>query len=272
MRALPCFLALCLCTPCPLAAWGKRGHELVAGTALKDLPSPLAAWFQGREQQLPAHVNDPDHWKDRDPKEGPRHYLDSEYYGGPAGVPYARAEAEAKLGAEVFQQAGQVPWVILERVDDLSRAFQAGDRDRAAYQAAILCHYVGDLHVPLHTTTNHDGQLSGQHGVHHRWESGLVERLGDWAPEVRPAVPDRDAAHAPWRWLKDSFVQVEAVLADDRAATRAEPVGLARNTTYWKVFMDLEGDRVKEQLSLAAQDTAQMIQQAWVLAGRPSAP
>jgi hypothetical protein len=273
MRALHCLLALCLCPPIPLLAWGRLGHERVAAAVLPDLPPELADWFRGREDVLPAHVNDPDQWKETDPLEGPRHYLDSEAYGGPAGVPRDRAEAEAKLGT-AFQANGQVPWVVQDRVGTLAEAFRAGDPDKVAFQAAILCHYVGDLHVPLHTTVNHDGQLTGQHGVHHRWETGLVERLGDWTPDVRPARLGADPDGAPWVWLKASFAQVEAVLADDLTASRAETLAadLRHGAAYWRAFMDLEGDRVKEQLSLAAQATARMVLLAWTQAGRPPAP
>lgn len=273
MRALPCLLALCLCPPIPLAAWGRLGHERVAAAVLPDLPPEVADWFRGREDVLPAHVNDPDHWKQSDPLEGPRHYLDSENYGGPAEVPRARADAEAKLG-DAFQAAGQVPWVVQDRVGALAGAFASGDPDAAAFQAAILCHYVGDMHVPLHTTVNHDGELTGQHGVHSRWETGLVERMEDWAPEVRPANLGTDPAGAPWDWLQASFAQVAQVLADDRAASRAETLAAGRHpgAAYWEAFMDLEGNRVREQLNRAAQATARMILLAWTQAGSPPAP
>jgi hypothetical protein len=273
MRILPCLLALCLCPPIPLSAWGRLGHERVAAAALLDLPPDLADWFRGREDTLPAHANDPDHWKQSDPLEGPRHYLDSEYYGGPAAVPRAKADAEAKLG-DAFQAAGQVPWVVQERVDTQAGAFASGDPEAVAFQAAILCHYVGDVQVPLHTTANHDGQLTGQHGVHARWETGLVEGLEGWAPEVRPASLGTDPAGAPWDWLQASFAQVAPLLDADRTASQAETLAAGRRhgPAYWQVFMDLEGNRVREQLNRAAQATARMILLAWTQAGSPPVP
>ena len=42
--------------------------------------------------------------------------------------------------------------------------------------AAILAHYVADGHVPLHAVVNYDGQLTGQQGLHSRWEAELFER------------------------------------------------------------------------------------------------
>jgi hypothetical protein len=245
---------------------------MVAAAALQDLPPALAPWFQGLEQELPDHANDPDRWRETDPTEGPRHYLDCEPYGGPASVPLDRNDAVARLGEAAFQADGQVPWTIQDRVAALAEVFRSGDRYRAAFQAAILCHYVADLHVPLHTTVNHDGQDTGQTGVHRRWESGLVERLGDWRPGARPAALGTDPEHAPWRWLRDAYAQVGAVLEADRAASRAGDPRGGPDSGYWRAFQRREGPRVKERLALAAEHTARMILLAWTKAGRPPAP
>jgi hypothetical protein len=37
--------------------------------------------------------------------------------------------------------------------------------------SADFGHYLGDLNVPLHTTMNYNGQLTGQEGIHGFWES-----------------------------------------------------------------------------------------------------
>jgi hypothetical protein len=190
-------------------------------------------------------------------------------------VPLPEAAARSRLGPDLFTQSGSVPWTIQDRVQRLTRAFQAGDAPTAAFEASILSHYVGDLNVPLHTTVNHDGDLTNQHGVHHRWETGLLNRIvdaGGWAPDVRPAGsagPD-----APWAWLKESFNLVAGVLADDLAAEQAS-MKATRETlgsAYWQMFLQLQAPHVKEQCSLAAQRTAQMIVLAWTQAGSPPAP
>lgn len=140
-----------------------------------------------------------------------------------------------------------------------------------AYQAAILCHYVADLNVPLHTTSNYDGQTTGQKGVHHRWETGLVQRLGGWRPEVRPADLGQDAWYAPWTWLGDSCDLVAAVLGDDLAASQGESLELKEpGPGYWQAFERLQMPVVKTRLTLAAQRTARMILLAWTRAGQPA--
>lgn len=271
MRLLPCLLALALFPPPPLAAWGREGHERVAALACRDLPAPLAAWFRGREAVLRDHVNDPDHWKLDDPGEGPRHFLDTEAYGGPAGVPRALGEARARLGPEAFARDGQAPWVIQDRVQGLAQAFRAGDPDRVALAAAFLCHYVGDLNVPLHTTADYDGRSSGQAGVHRRWETGLVERLGAWEPEPRQAALDPLGLQAPWAWLEEANALVAPLLLDDREAGSGPPREDDLGPGYWAEFNRRQGPVVREQLERAGQRTAQMILLAWHLAGEPAA-
>jgi hypothetical protein len=273
MRILTCLLALSLCAPIPLSAWGRKGHEIVASLAFRDLPADLAPWFRGQEATLREHVNAPDEWKLGDHQEGPRHFLDADAYGGPGGVPREVKEAEARLG-EAFEKNGEVPWVIQDRVQRLMQAFQAGDPGKVAWESAILCHYVGDLSVPLHTCANYNGESTGQHGVHHRWEGGLVERLGSWDPGARTASLPRQARFAPWAWLAQSNALVPALLRDDLVASEPgprEPQWDALASRYWTEFNRLQGPVVKEQLERGGQHTAEMILLAWHLAGEPAA-
>jgi len=177
------------------------------------------------------------------------------------------------LGAGLFQASGQLPWVILDRVQGLARAFASGSPSRAALAAAILSHYAADLCVPLHTTVNRHGDRSGQHGVHKRWEVGLLEIIMNgegWLPEVRPATLGPDPQAGPWAWLGDSFRLVPGVLADDLAAQGADPDGFGQ--AYWQAFGRAQIPHVKEQLTLAGERTARMILLAWTLAGSPAAP
>lgn len=260
----------------PLAAWGPQGHQLAATAALADLPPEVAAWFTGQEATVRDHANDPDAWKASDPLESPRHCLDVEAYGGLGGLVTEEAAARNRLGPELFQKTGQVPWVILAWVRRLAKAFARRDPGQVALEAAILSHYVADLSVPLHTTLNYDGLETGQGGIHDRWEIGLLARIcadGSWAPPVHTVELDAQPEQLPWLWLKDSYSQVREVLGDDLTAGR--PAGKGGRDTegprYWKVFLKLQGPAVKTQLRLSAERTAEMILYAWDRAGRPEA-
>ena len=264
MRLLSLLVLACLTFTLPLAAWGRKGHRLVAQLALQDLPPGPAAWFHGSEAILLDHSSDPDQWK-QDPQEGPRHFLEMDPYG--ATVPYSMAEAQAQVGPALFRKAGQLPWVIQAQTTELIKAFQRGDRGQIAYVASILSHYVGDLHVPLHTVANYDGQLTDQKGVHSRWETGLVDRMTG-EPDSRPASLEPELTKAPWRWLTESNALAASVLADDRASGPGQG---AKGETYWLLFAKRQGPVVKDQLARAGQHTAQLILFAWTQAGQPKA-
>ena len=63
------------------------------------------------------------------------------------------------------------------------------------FYSASLAHYVSDAHVPFHAVVNYDGQLTGQHGIHARFESALFERYRDRSTIApKPIAPIRNAA------------------------------------------------------------------------------
>ena len=99
----------------------------------------------------------------------------------------------------------------------------------------------------------------------------MIVRQEGWLPEIRPAVLGPDARSAPWTWLEESYALVAGVLADDLKAKQANPA-LKPGPDYWRVFLHLQGSHVKEQMTLAAQRTAQMILLAWTDAGSPPPP
>src|SRR6186997_1940944 len=45
--------------------------------------------------------------------------------------------------------------------------------------SAEIGHYLADAHVPLHASSNHNGQLTGQRGIHGFWESRIPELLAE---------------------------------------------------------------------------------------------
>ena len=110
--------------------------------------------------KAPAITCDVDHYEKRLP-------LDT--------IPPGWKEAVAKYGQDTLSAHGIVPWHIKKVTWQLTNAFVTQDLSLIIRLSADLGHYVGDLHVPLHTTANYNGQLTGQHGIHGLWESRLVE-------------------------------------------------------------------------------------------------
>lgn len=248
----------------PLLAWGEVGHRAVNTLALKGLRPEIRAFLKGQEDRIRELAPDADHARSRDVKEGPRHYLNTEFYGEVKDIPReaAAALALAKARGFQFERTGLVPWIILDREQRLAEAFRARDAARAAEELAWLGHYVGDIHVPLHATRNHDGQETDQRGVHGRWESGLVERFVDEA--ALRVLPPEPGPLDPFAWLAESHALVPAVLAHDAEAGRGEARARPqRSSAYWQNFWALEKDAVVRRLEQSAQRLRALVELAW---------
>ena len=274
-------LALALAATCaPRAlAWGFTAHRMVNAKAAGSLPQPLRGLFERNLDELQAHSVDPDLWRAAgDESEGPAHYLDMDAFGEfpfPELTP-DEAEHRRRHGAEAARQ-GRVPWRAAEQYAALVAAFRQRDAAAALRQAAILGHYAGDAHVPLHAVLNYDGQLSGQEGVHGRWESELVERFErQLEPLVQPAAarPAGDPATFVLAALRSGFAHAREVLASDLAARgprdlAATPQDERYDDGYYSRLFEREGPRLASRLTEAAEATGALWLQAWSEAGRP---
>ncbi len=59
----------------------------------------------------------------------------------------------------------------------LTTAFKNKDPAKILKLSAELGHYIADFHVPLHASSNHNGQYTNQKGIHGFWESRIPELL-----------------------------------------------------------------------------------------------
>ena len=65
---------------------------------------------------------------------------------------------------------------MLHRLTD---AFKEKDQAKILKLSAEIGHYIADAHVPLHAHSNHNGQYTGQQGIHGFWESRIPELLAE---------------------------------------------------------------------------------------------
>lgn len=272
-------LALVLLTPADTHAWGFEAHKFIADRVIALLPPGLRELFERQRVAFVEHSIDPDLWRNVGfEEEPPRHFLDLDAYGAApfTELPRAYDEAVAKFGPEKVNREGTLPWRVAELHGRLRRTFQDLARpdgpgyavDNAVFFASVLSHYVGDAHVPFHAIVNYDGQVTGQHGIHSRFETELFARrrtaLTVAPPTVRPVTDARAAAFAT---LLESAELSGTVLAADRTAIGT---GDLYDDGYFARFADGgAGPILDQRINEAIAQVAAHIIGAWEAAGRP---
>jgi len=168
-------------------------------------------------------------------------------------------------------EIGMAPWSILNLMQGFTSAMKTNDWVWAARCAAALSHYVADVHMPFHCTRNHDGQETGQNGIHMRVESNVTEFF--FQPEsITPSPPVylEDPFHSILRWAQDSLLRMPTLLDADRIAT--QEIGDTQSQAYYLTLWKLAGPVLIERASAAATDLSSIWYTAWVDAGKPSIP
>src|SRR5919106_3504645 len=188
MRRLVVLVTLLLgMAPAPAAAWGFEPHRFIMDRAIALLPPELRPLFEKHRAMVVERAIDPDTWRTAGfNEEEKNHFLDLDWEGYGKypfnELPRDYAAAVAKFGKPRVDDNGTLPWRTEEMYGNLRRAFEAYARRGAfgrndiLFFSAWLTHYVSDAHVPFHAVVNYDGQLTGQTGIHARFESFLFER------------------------------------------------------------------------------------------------
>jgi len=122
---------------------------------------------------------EPDMIRNEDKEEQFNHFIDIDRYGKYPfdELPRDKQKAIEKFGFETVQKNGLLPWRISDFTDSLAYSISKWERDKMLKYLSWLAHYVEDAHQPLHVTENYDGQLTGQPGIHSRFETELVRYM-----------------------------------------------------------------------------------------------
>jgi hypothetical protein len=218
-------LALVTGAPRPAAAWGFEVHRYIMARTIPLLPAPIRPFFQKFQTAIVEHVVDPDLWRTAGwEQEPPRHFLDMDAYGPYPFPNFPREydEAVKRYGAAFVEKNGQVPWRSAEIYQKLVEAFRqqaSYSRENIKFFSSVLTHYVSDAHVPFHAVVNYDGQLTGQQGIHARFETELFERYRLKLQVVpKPPTPVGNPRDFIFEALIASFPLSQTVLDADRAA------------------------------------------------------
>jgi hypothetical protein len=158
-------------------SWGFLVHRTLNQVAVYQLPKQMQPFFYENMDYIVKHSIRPDQRRNLDSTEAPKHFIDLEAFGDSAAwkMPLHWSEAINIFSKDSLIKYGYVPYWIIIMKEKLTNAFRNGNRDSILFYAADLGHYIGDANVPLHTTLNFDGQLTGQRGLHALWENVIPE-------------------------------------------------------------------------------------------------
>jgi hypothetical protein len=107
----------------------------------------------------------------------------------------------------------------------LTNAFKEKNQVKILKYSAEMGHYVADSHVPLHANSNHNGQYSGQKGIHGFWESRIPELLADkdWDFFIGKAEYIKNPADFIWKRVLESAAASDTVLQLEKELTNHFP-------------------------------------------------
>jgi hypothetical protein len=269
-------IAALVMTPGSASAWGIEVHKFIMSRAISLLPREIRPYFEKYQSSIVEHAGDPDLWRNVGwLEESPRHFVDMDAYGPYPfkEFPHDYDEAVRRYGLDFVQKNGTLPWRAEEMYRKLVEAFAqkaAYSRENVRLFSSVVAHYTADAHQPFHAALNYDGQLTGQWGIHSRFETELFERYRSklhLVSGVRSAVPN--PREFIIRALTDSFALVQPILDADKAAVAGREF---YDDGYFDRFFAATRPTLEKRLSDSITAVASMISAAWVEAGQPAVP
>lgn len=205
--------------------WGFYAHGLINRTAVYLLPPQMRLYYQKHQSYLEAHATDPDKRRYAVADEGPRHYIDLDRYNKDNLPPLFWSDAVKNFGEDSLRAHGIVPWHIETMRYRLTEAFRTKKTSAILKYSAEIGHYIADAHVPLHTSSNHNGQLTNQRGIHGFWESRVPELLA--AEHYNFVIGTAAYLSHPqqfiWSRINESAAAVDSVLYFEKLLTDSFP-------------------------------------------------
>ena len=201
------FLFICiLVIPLEVIAWGERGHDLITRVAVQKMRADsaddqnLMRPFLLKDHMLAHLSNTPDIvWRadymgeEAKALNSPTHYISLEKT--VLGVErwddlprdFAKYRELCKVTGHEPEDVGTAPWRVLQfykllvgeltGLDGKPEDLKVRHVNQALMYAGLMSHFVGDLANPHHTSANHDGQLTGNKGLHAYFETMVVAEL-----------------------------------------------------------------------------------------------
>ena len=187
--------------------------------AVNTLPAELFQFYKSHLDFITEHAVDPDKRRYALDGEDVKHFIDIDHYGVYPfnNVPRYWNEAIKVIDQDTLETYGILPYSLPREMYKLTKAFKEKDLVRILKLSSDIGHYIGDSHVPLHTTENYNGQMTGQKGIHGFWESRLPELFGsDYNFFVGRAYYIDNVEMEIWDAVLESHNALDSVLSFER--------------------------------------------------------
>jgi hypothetical protein len=245
--------------------WGWEAHRYINDLAVDYLPAEMS-FFQDHRNYLQEHSSDPD----RDELPGYYHYIDIDYYPEffSGTLPHNLDNLIALYGLSIVQNNGIVPWIIEQWTDSLSALMKTGQWDEVWQVAAELGHYVADSHQPLHLTRNYNGQLTGNYGIHSRYETHMINpHLSQLPLPTGSGIFWTNVIDSVFSYIGEIYPYVDSIMIADDLASAQDP---GYENLYYSILWEELEDLTTISIHKAIIDLASLWRTAWENAGRPS--
>lgn len=167
----------------------------------------------------------------------------------------------------------------------LVNAFKSKDQNAILKLSADIGHYVGDAHVPLHTSMNYNGQLTNQDGIHAFWESRIPELFAEAEYNfiVGPSEYIEDINKYVKSVIKESHSYVDSVLFVEKRLSIQTPEDqqycfesrLGQTTKlackdYARLYSNQLDNQVEDRFRDCILSIGSIWMSAWTDAGQPN--
>ena len=202
--------------------WGFYSHRKITKMAIYTLPEEMMLFYKQNSSSIIEKSVSADRRRYVIEAEGPRHYIDLDDYANLDSIPKYWYNAIDKYGEETMTNRGIVPWHAYFTFKQLTKAFSESDFQKIITKSSDLAHYLADANVPLHTTSNYNGQETGQTGIHGFWETRLPELFSDdYDYLVGKAEYLEDPQEVIWRHIMQANQLVDSVFLVETLVTHS---------------------------------------------------
>lgn len=185
---------------------------------------------------------------------------------------------------DTFTSHGIVPYYIELSYHRLIKAMIEGEEEVILRLCADLGHYISDAHVPLHTTSNYNGQNTGQIGIHAFWESRIPELFesSHFSSLAGKAQYIPDIQEFIWDIVKASYSLVPKVLEKEIEARkkiashdhycyeeRGNQLVRTQCPELTRTYMELLDGMVQDRWRASIHAVGSVWYSAWLDAGKP---